>query len=108
MTLSAKTRDRILTEILHDKPQKKPDTKEEKEFRESLMTENAQVFKELERAEALFAVAQLWLRENAKKEGMSEDELNEEMPLPYSNSQMKRFQEVFKAMETGQKDEKTF
>jgi len=107
MTLSAKTRDRILTEILHDKPQEKLDTKEEKEFRESLITENAQVFKELEQAEALYAVAQFWLREKAKKEGMSEEELIDEMPLPYSNSQMKRFQDVFKAMENRQKDEKT-
>ena len=104
MTLSGITKDRILTEILQGESAAKADTKEEKEFRESLITENAKVFTALEQAEAQYAVVQLWLREKSKSEGASDAEIEKELPLSYSDERMEKFKKIFKEMEDERAD----
>ncbi len=96
MTLTAVTKDRILTEILHGEPPIKPDTKEEKEFRKSLIAENAKVFKELEQAQAINVVMQIYLRKEYKSKGMSDEELEKELPLEYSEERIKKLEQVYK------------
>lgn len=96
MTLTAVTKDRILTEILHGEPAAEPDTEEEKEFRDSLISENAQVFKELEQAQAIHAVMQIYLRKEYKSKGMSDEELEKELPLEYSEERIKHLEQIYK------------
>jgi len=104
MALTDETKDRIFTEVLYGTPLPKADTEEEREYRELVITDHAHVFEELEQADAAHAVTQLLLRKKAKDEGMPEEELEEELPLPYSDERIEKLKQIFKEMEAERAD----